>query len=190
MNRTKTVVDYVAATMLLLTLIWFYPLVAIAIKLSSEGPVLFRQLRVGKDKAVFECIKFRTMTIDTPNVSTHEIRGDYVTRLGRFLRRTKIDELPQILNILRGEMSLIGPRPCLTTQDTIIAEREKRNIFCVKPGIAGLAQVYGVDMSTPVKLSRYDSIYIKNWSLKLDLQIALSMLGGKGFGDRVRKFTH
>lgn len=178
--------DYIAAVSLICLLFWLYPIIAVLIKLTSKGPVLFRQLRVGKNKQVFECIKFRTMAPDTPNVSTHEIKGDYVTGFGRLLRRSKIDELPQLINILRGEMSLIGPRPCLVTQSEIIAEREKRNVFDVKPGIAGLAQVYGVDMSTPKKLSKYDAIYIKNASLSLDLRIAISMLGGKGFGDRLR----
>ncbi len=117
--------------------------VAVAIRLESAGPALFRQQRVGRDGKTFTCYKFRTMRSGTVQAASHEVSASAVTRLGAVLRKLKIDELPQAINILRNEMSLIGPRPCLPAQTALIAERTRRGVLALKPGITGYAQVQG-----------------------------------------------
>ncbi|MFA5005859.1 MAG: sugar transferase [Candidatus Izemoplasmatales bacterium] len=140
----------------------FLLLIALAIKLDSKGPVIFRQNRVGKHKKFFNIYKFRTMKIDTPkNTPTHllEHPEQYITRVGKFLRRSSLDEVPQIFNILLGQMSIIGPRPALWNQDDLIAERDKYGANDVTPGLTGLAQVKGRDaLEIPIK-ARYDGVY-------------------------------
>lgn len=158
----------------------------VAIRLGSEGPALFRQERVGKDRRPFECLKLRTMKRGTRQAGTHEIGADAITPLGRFLRKAKLDELPQLLNVLRGEMSFVGPRPCLPSQEELVREREARGVFAVLPGITGLGQVRGIDMSDPVALSECDAEYVRRRSLALDGTILWRTLTGRGFGDRVR----
>jgi lipopolysaccharide/colanic/teichoic acid biosynthesis glycosyltransferase len=118
---------------------------------------LFRQERVGRHQEPFVLVKFRTMRPDTESVATHLADVSAVTAFGRFLRRTKLDELPQLWNVLRGEMSLVGPRPCLFNQEELIAARAARRVFNARPGITGLAQVQGIDMSTPELLARTDA---------------------------------
>jgi O-antigen biosynthesis protein WbqP len=147
---------------------------------------LFRQERVGRDQRSFILLKFRTMRPDTISVATHLADASAITPLGRFLRRAKLDELPQLWNVLKGEMSFIGPRPCLPNQKALIRERAARGVFDVRPGITGLSQTRGIDMSTPKLLAKTDAQMIKALNLqKYFLYIILTLLG-KGTGDRVK----
>lgn len=145
--------------------------IAIWIKLDSPGPVLFRQKRVGKNKTYFNILKYRTMRIDTPHdVPTHQLSHPdmYITRSGRLLRRTSIDELPQLFNIFIGQMSIIGPRPALWNQDDLIAERDAYNANNVTPGLTGWAQINGRDALEIKDKARYDGEYCRNVSFSLD----------------------
>ena len=164
------------------------PVFAIVMVLSllDHGSPFFKQARVGKNQQLFTLLKFRTMSIGTQSAGTHLVDPSSITKLGRFLRKTKIDELPQLFNVLVGQMSLVGPRPCLPNQLELIAERDKRGVFEVRPGITGLAQVNAVDMSTPRKLARYDQLMIKHMGLKLYIKLIITTAFGKGRGDRVR----
>jgi lipopolysaccharide/colanic/teichoic acid biosynthesis glycosyltransferase len=126
------------------------------------------------------------MAIGTQSVGTHLVDPSSITKLGGFLRKTKLDELPQLFNVLRGDMSLVGPRPCLPNQTELVSERAQRDVFKLRPGITGLAQVHEVDMSTPRKLARYDQIMVNRMSLKLYLKMIIATAFGKGRGDRVR----
>jgi len=147
---------------------------------------LFRQERVGRHQRPFTLVKFRTMRLDTASVATHLAEASAVTPFGRFLRRTKLDELPQLWNVLKGEMSLVGPRPCLPNQEELIAERQKRGVFEVPPGITGLAQVNGIDMSEPARLAEVDERMIRTLTLKDYFRYLVLTVTGKGSGDRVR----
>ncbi len=162
---------------------------AAAVRLGSEGPALFRQERVGKGRRPFLCLKLRTMRQGTRQAGTHEIGADAVTPLGRFLRKAKLDELPQLLNVLRGEMAFVGPRPCLPSQEELVREREARGVFALLPGITGLGQVRGIDMSDPVRLAECDAEYLRRRSLALDVAILWRTAFGGGFGDRVNRET-
>jgi len=154
--------------------------------LLGVGSPLFFQQRVGKNQRNFTLIKFRTMATNTRSVGTHLIDVSAVTKLGKLLRRTKIDELPQLFNVLLGHMSMVGPRPCLPNQTELVGERARRKVFNVRPGITGLAQVNDVDMSTPRKLARYDQLMISKMSIKLYLKLIFTTALGKGGGDRVK----
>ena len=147
---------------------------------------LCRQERVGRHQRPFTLVKFRTMRLDTASVATHLAEASAVTPFGRFLRRTKLDELPQLWNVLKGEMSLVGPRPCLPNQEELIAERQKRGVFEVPPGITGLAQVNGIDMSEPARLAEVDERMIRTLTLKDYFRYLVLTVTGKGSGDRVR----
>ncbi|MCO6387494.1 sugar transferase [Aliihoeflea sp. 40Bstr573] len=152
------------------------PVIAVLIVLArfdSPGPGLFRQLRVGRDERPFVCYKIRTMRLDAPNVATHLALPAHTTRIGAMLRRTKLDELPQLWNVTRGDMSLVGPRPCLPNQTRLIQERRRRGVFAVRPGITGLAQIEGIDMSEPERLATKDKDYVLNQSVKLDCIILM-----------------
>lgn len=151
-------------------------LVFIVIKLDSKGPALFAQERVGRSRKAFRCYKLRTMAHGTPNVPTHELPRGRVTRVGRFLRSSKMDELPQLWNVLKGEMSLVGPRPSLPSQHELIEERGRRGVLELRPGITGLAQVRGIDMSSPVLVADIDAEYLRRQSLLLDVRIMLSTI--------------
>jgi O-antigen biosynthesis protein WbqP len=142
-----------------------------AIRSTSEGPALFRQVRVGRDEKPFVCLKLRTMYAGTPSVPTHDAPAAAATRLGLVLRRWKLDELPQLWNVLVGEMSLVGPRPCLPSQHELIAERRRRGVFSIRPGVTGLAQVSGVDMSDPVGCAALDARYMAGMGLLPDMMI-------------------
>jgi O-antigen biosynthesis protein WbqP len=161
--------------------------VALAIRLDSPGPALFRQRRIGQHERIFTLLKFRTMHIDVGDRATHEASVSHITRVGHWLRASKIDELPQLLNVLAGSMSLVGPRPCLPSQTALIEHRRARGAFDVRPGITGAAQVAGVDMSDPERLSRIDGDYCRNRSLDGDLALLWQTVMGKGAGDRVRR---
>lgn len=152
----------------------------------DTGSPLFRQERVGRHKKPFTLVKFRTMRPEAASVATHLADKNLVTPLGRFLRKTKLDELPQLWNVLKGEMSLVGPRPCLFSQEEVIAEREKRGVFECRPGITGLAQVKDIDMSTPVLLAETDANMINTMTVRSYFRYILQTVSGKGAGDRVR----
>lgn len=153
----------------------------------DTGSPLFFQQRVGRQQRLFTLIKFRTMKTGTGSVATHLVDANAVTPLGNFLRKTKLDELPQLLNVLLGHMSLVGPRPCLPNQIELVKERETRGIFEIRPGITGIAQVNEIDMSTPRKLARYDKLLKDRLSLRLYFALIFATAFGKGSGDRVRR---
>lgn len=154
--------------------------------LFDTGSPVFVQERVGKNKKSFKLIKFRTMSVATESVATHLVQSSSITKLGAFLRKTKLDELPQLINVLKGEMSLVGPRPCLFIQEELIAERAKRGVLDVRPGITGLAQVNEVDMSTPELLAEWDARMIEGFSLGMYFKLILQTVSGAGAGDRVK----
>jgi lipopolysaccharide/colanic/teichoic acid biosynthesis glycosyltransferase/uncharacterized protein YbjT (DUF2867 family) len=182
-------VDYAFALTILLGFWWVLLAAWVAVRRDSPGPGLFGQPRVGRHGKVFTCWKFRTMQLGTAQAGTHEVSASSVTRVGAFLRRTKIDELPQVWNILRGEIALIGPRPCLPVQTELVEERRKRGVLAVLPGISGLAQVEGIDMSDPVRLARRDADYIALRGILPDIRLILRTARGGGQGDRVRGQT-
>jgi lipopolysaccharide/colanic/teichoic acid biosynthesis glycosyltransferase len=160
-------------------------LIAILGYFDTRSPI-FRQERVGRDKKPFILVKFRTMKPDTASVATHLASASSITPFGNFLRRTKLDELPQLWNVLKGEMSLVGPRPCLFNQQELIDEREKRGVYAVRPGITGLAQVNEIDMSTPELLAKTDAEMIKSLTISKYFSYIIQTVVGKGSGDRVR----
>ncbi|BFN28976.1 putative sugar transferase EpsL [Pseudomonas sp. SCT] len=160
-------------------------LVLAMIGMFDTGSPIFRQVRVGRHQQPFTLVKFRTMTQGTASVPTHLASSSSVTRFGSFLRRTKLDELPQLWNVLKGEMSLVGPRPGLFSQAELTIERAKRGVFAVRPGITGLAQVQGVDMSTPALLAEMDQKMISSLSLTAYVKYIAQTLMGGGSGDRI-----
>ncbi len=162
-------------------------LIVAILGLIDNGLPFFFQSRVGKNQQPFTLVKFRTMAPDTLSVGTHLVDSSSITRLGLFLRKTKLDELPQLFNVLAGQMSLVGPRPCLPSQSELIAARAERGVFKVRPGITGLAQVNEVDMSTPRKLARYDLLMIQRMCLNLYFKLIVTTAFGKGRGDRIRQ---
>lgn len=167
----KRPIELVSALVGGIVLLPLAALVAVAIRLESRGPALFSQVRVGRHEQLFRCHKFRSMRVDTPERPTHDMVRSDITRVGRFIRATKLDELPQLWNVVRGEMSLVGPRPCLPQQTALIEARRRRGVYELRPGITGLAQVEGIDMSVPEKLARVDALYRSRASLKLDAQL-------------------
>ena len=148
--------------------------------------VYFSQIRVGYSQRPFRLLKFRTMAVDTLELETHLVQADSVTPLGHWLRRYKIDELPPLRNVLVGDMSLVGPRPGLTNQKKLINLREKQGVFSVRPGITGLSQITGVDMSTPDLLANTDAQMIAEMSLSNYFKYILLTVVGKGSGDRIK----
>lgn len=157
-----------------------------AIGLFDSGSPLFFQERIGRNKKKFILIKYRTMSIDTASVASHLASSSSITTFGHFLRKTKIDELPQLWNVLKGEMSLVGPRPGLFNQQELIDERDALGVFTVLPGITGLAQVSGVDMSTPKLLAQTDAKMIAIFSLRNYFKYILRTIIGGGSGDRIK----
>ena len=181
----RRMIDVSFAMVVVLMFWWALLLIWCAVRLQSPGPGIFAQTRVGKRGQHFTCYKFRTMYVGTLQAGTHQVSTTAVTPLGNFMRRTKIDELPQVWNILQNELSLVGPRPCLPVQVELVAAREARNVFAVSPGITGLAQVNDVDMSEPVRLAEWDARYVATRSLLLDLAILVRTALGRGQGDRI-----
>jgi O-antigen biosynthesis protein WbqP len=153
----------------------------------DTGSPLFLQTRVGRNRRPFTLVKFRTMRKGAPQVATHLTDASAVTALGKFLRRTKLDELPQLWNVLKGEMSIVGPRPCLPIQQDLIGARAARGVFRVRPGITGLAQVREIDMSKPALLAEIDARMISSLSLRTYCFYIMVTFAGRGFGDRTRK---
>jgi len=160
-------------------------LVLVVIGFFDTGSPVFRQERVGRNKKPFTLVKFRTMKKDTASVASHLASASAITPFGHFLRRTKLDELPQLWNVLKGEMSLVGPRPCLFNQEELIAEREQRGVLAARPGITGLAQVNDIDMSTPVLLAETDQKMLENLTVGAYFKYIFMTVAGKGAGDRV-----
>lgn len=154
--------------------------------LLDTGVPLLRQVRVGRHRKPFTLVKFRTMRQETAHVASHLADATAITRWGGILRRTKLDELPQLWNVLRGDMSLVGPRPCLPNQVELIAERASRGVFDARPGITGLAQVKGIDMSTPHLLAETDDQMLKSLSVSTYFGYIIQTVKGAGRGDRIR----
>lgn len=170
-----------------LLLLWPVLLVVTLIGLFDTGSPIFIQERVGRHKKPFKLIKFRTMAVDTQSVASHLAASSSVTKLGSFLRKTKIDELPQLINVVKGEMSLVGPRPNLFNQESLIRERDKLGVYDVLPGITGLAQVQNIDMSTPELLAATDAKMIKTLTLKRYIRYIVLTATGSGAGDAIEK---
>lgn len=169
----KRIIDYLLSLLGLLILSPIFLIISIWIKLDSPGPVFFTQRRVGKNKELFRIYKFRSMRTDTPtDMPTHLLHDPnaFITKSGKFLRKTSLDELPQIINIIRGEMSIVGPRPALWNQQDLIAERDKYNANDVKPGLTGWAQINGRDeLEIPIK-AKLDGDYVKRLSFLMDIK--------------------
>ncbi len=161
-------------------------LFVLLIGLFDTGSPLFFQERVGRHRKPFTLVKFRTMKKDTASVGTHLADASAITPLGRFLRRTKLDELPQLWNVLTGDMSLVGPRPCLFNQEKLIDARDARGVFAARPGITGLAQINEIDMSTPELLAQTDAKMLQGLTVISYFRYIIATVCGKGAGDRIR----
>lgn len=170
-------------------LLFLWPILVILyiIGLFDTGSPIFVQERVGRHKKPFKLIKFRTMHVNTKSVATHLSNQASVTKFGGFLRKSKLDELPQLINVLTGDMSLVGPRPNLFNQTELIEERDKRGVYSVVPGITGLSQINEIDMSTPVELAIKDAEMIQNLTLSDYFKYIFATVSGKGQGDRIQK---
>lgn len=179
------IIDFLLALFGILFL-WPVFLVVCVLGYFDTGSPIFFQTRVGKHQQPFTLIKFRTMPTDTQSVATHLVGASSVTKLGGVLRKTKLDELPQLINVLKGDMSLVGPRPCLFNQQELIEQRQARGVFDVRPGVTGLAQVNEIDMSTPQKLAEWDERMIQTLSLKQYFTYIIQTVLGKGAGDRIK----
>ena len=151
----------------------FLFIAAIAIIIEDGMPVLFIQERIGKNKTIFKIIKMRTLKIDTPNIGTHQLDNEHMLKCGTLIRKIKLDEFPQLINVLKGDINLIGPRPGLVSQINLTENRDAKDIYSIKPGITGLSQVLGYDMSDPIKLAEVDKLYIENKSIYMDFLILL-----------------
>lgn len=177
--------DFLFAAVGMLVLSPLFILVSILGWFDTHSP-FFQQERVGKNQKPFTLVKFRTMRPGTVAVASHLADASAITPLGRFLRQTKIDELPQLWNVLRGDMSLVGPRPCLFNQQDLIVERAARGVFDARPGITGLAQIKGIDMSKPELLAKIDAEMLRQLGLLSYFRYIFLTILGKGAGDRVR----
>lgn len=175
----KQIIDFLLALIGLLVLWPVFLIIAIVIKITSKGPVLFKQNRLGKNKIDFYILKFRTMRTDTPSdMPTHLLEDPefFITKIGKFLRKTSLDELPQIINILKGEMSIVGPRPALWNQYDLIAERDKYGANDIKPGLTGWAQINGRDEIQIELKAELDGEYAKNMGFFFDVKVFLKTL--------------
>jgi O-antigen biosynthesis protein WbqP len=172
--KFKRFYDFVLSLVGLIVLSPLFLLLIILIKIDSKGPILFKQKRIGRNKAHFYILKFRTMRIDTPkDTPTHMLENpqQWITKVGKFLRKTSLDELPQIINILKGDMSIIGPRPALWNQYDLVEERDKYNVHDLYPGLTGYAQINGRDELPIPEKAKLDGYYVKHISLWLDIKI-------------------
>lgn len=179
------IIDFLAAFFGLLFL-WPILLIVTIIGLFDTGSPIFVQTRVGRHKKPFKLIKFRTMSVETKSVASHLANNASITKLGNFLRKTKIDELPQLINVVKGEMSLVGPRPNLFNQDELIKERDALGVYDVLPGVTGLAQVQNIDMSTPQLLAKTDKQMIDTLTIKDYFKYIIMTATGSGSGDAVK----
>lgn len=162
---------------------------AAVIWLECRASPFFWQVRLGRNEAPFRLLKLRTMAIDTVEAASHEVGGQQILKVGRIIRATKIDELPQLWNVLIGQMSLVGPRPGLPVQQELIDARRSFNVYELMPGITGVSQVAGIDMSSPWDLAELDASYGQVWRLRRDLSILYRTILGKGSGDAATR-TH
>lgn len=167
-------------------ILWPFGLIVYVLGIFDTGAPVFKQQRIGKNKKPFTLLKFRTMNVNTKSVATHLANSSSVTKLGSFLRKSKLDELPQLINVLKGDMSLVGPRPNLFNQKKLIEERDKKEVYTFLPGITGLAQINEIDMSTPKKLAEMDAEMLESLTIKKYFQYIFATVGGKGSGDRIR----
>jgi O-antigen biosynthesis protein WbqP len=179
----KRLFDFSLALVFIVPALTICIIIAPFIFIETGASPIFRQTRVGRSNQLFEIFKLRTMKADTANIASHQVARSQITRLGALLRRFKFDELPQLLNVLNGTMSFVGPRPCLPSQEQLIAERVSRNVSLLRPGITGPAQLAGLDMSTPRELAIADAAYCGTWSLVADVKILLHTVFGGGRGD-------
>ncbi|MBT9485471.1 sugar transferase [Sediminibacterium sp.] len=162
-------------------------LILLIIGFWDTGSPIFKQERVGRNKKPFNLLKFRSMYVETQSVATHLVNVSSITKWGSFLRRSKLDELPQLFNVLNGDMSFVGPRPNLFNQEQLLKERDIRGIYEFRPGITGLAQIKQIDMSTPQLLAEVDSKMFQNYSIIEYFKYISLTIYGNGFGDRVKK---
>ena len=172
---SKRIIDIIGSLAGLILLSPLFLIVAILIKLDSNGPIIFKQVRIGKNGKKFNIYKFRSMKVEAPNLSTEEFKNsfDFITKVGRIIRKTSIDELPQLVNILKGDMSIVGPRPVIESETELLELREIYKVNDILPGITGLAQINGRDDVNNYKKAKYDYEYLKNRSIILDVKIIL-----------------
>ncbi len=172
-KRIKRIIDLILSLIIFIVLLPIFLIIMLIIKIDSKGPVFFKQKRVGKGKSYFEILKFRTMYIDTPkDMPTHLLENPeaFITKVGKFLRKTSLDELPQLINIIKGDMSFIGPRPALWNQYDLIEERDKYHANDIRPGMSGWAQINGRDeLEIPVK-AKLDGYYCEHLSFLFDVR--------------------
>lgn len=178
-------VDFLASFFGLLVL-WPILLLITIIGLLDTGSPIFIQERMGRNKKPFYLLKFRTMSLNTKSVASHLANNESITKLGWFLRKTKLDELPQLINVLKSDMSLVGPRPNLFNQEELIKERSNQGVYDVRPGITGLAQVQNIDMSTPALLAKTDKQMIDSLTLGNYIKYIMMTVIGRGYGDAVK----
>lgn len=177
--KTKRIFDFILSLIGIIVLSPFLIAIIICIKVDSKGPVLFKQKRIGKNKTYFYILKFRTMYVNTPNdMPTHLLENPevYITKVGKILRKTSLDELPQLFNIIKGEMSIVGPRPALWNQDDLISERDKYDANSITPGLTGWAQINGRDELDICEKAKLDGFYRNNICLMLDIKCFLLTL--------------
>ena len=170
----KKIIKLIRNIVCLVGLISVSPLIILAgafIVIEDGFPIFFSQERIGLKKKTFKIIKIRTLKKNTPNIGTHELKNSNMLKNSKWIRKTKLDEFPQLINVLKGDLNLVGPRPGLVTQKILLEERSLKNIYLVKPGITGLAQILGYDMSDPKKLAEIDEAYIINRTFILDFLI-------------------
>lgn len=179
------IIDFLAAFFGLL-LLWPILLVVTIIGIFDTGSPIFIQERVGKNKRIFKLIKFRTMSIETKSVASHLASNASITKFGSFLRKSKIDELPQLINVIKGDMSLVGPRPNLFNQEELIKERDALGVYNVLPGVTGLAQINNIDMSTPKLLAKTDKHMIDSLTFSRYFKYIMMTVIGRGAGDAVK----
>lgn len=169
----KRIIDLILSVIIFLILLPVFIIIIFAIKIDSKGPVFFKQKRVGKGKSYFEILKFRTMYIDTPkDMPTHLLENPeaFITKVGKFLRKTSLDELPQLINIIKGDMSFIGPRPALWNQYDLIEERDKYHANDIRPGMSGWAQINGRDELEISVKAKLDGYYCEHLSFLFDVR--------------------
>jgi lipopolysaccharide/colanic/teichoic acid biosynthesis glycosyltransferase len=183
----KRVFDLMLALALTLPAILFCGIAVILVWLDDRSNPVFVQQRLGRNGRAFRLVKLRTMRVGTGDRPSHETQFASITRIGSLLRRTKLDELPQLWNVLRGEMSFVGPRPGLPTQTVLANERRRHGVDRLLPGITGVSQVQGLDMSTPELLAEADADYLRRWSLMRDLRLLVATAKGGGQGDAARR---
>lgn len=170
----KRLLDILLSSLVIIVFGWLYLIIAIIIKCTSKGPVFFKQRRIGKNKKEFYILKFRTMRVDTPkDVPTHLLENPeaYITKVGKFLRKTSLDELPQVFNIFVGQMSIVGPRPALWNQFDLIEERDLYSANEIRPGLSGWAQCHGRDTLPVQEKARLDSFYVQKFNLWIDIKV-------------------